>query len=279
MIGERDIPYLLSLLDDDSKIVKTEVTQALMSAGTRLEGMLRPFRMGLEPHRQQILDTICLKLRRRTFEKEWWEWINISASEQALEYALDRLAYLEHGTGHPHLGELLDQLEEQFYAKAYHLGIPQLLKFVFIDLGLSPPEEDYYDPRNSNLVYVIQHKSGIPISLSCIAILLAQRLKLNLYGWNLPGHFMLMSETENSIRIYDPFNKGKTIPPKTYHYLKRSLTLKKIPMAALKATKEDIILRVLRNLINAYARKGDKDSEKFYKEVLNELIERIRNFE
>ena len=49
---------------------------------------------------------------------------------------------------------------------------------------------DYYDPRNSYLNEVLDRRTGIPITLSAVAMAVGGRAGLEVVGVGLPGHFV-----------------------------------------------------------------------------------------
>jgi len=68
-------------------------------------------------------------------------------------------------------------------------------------------EKDYYDPDNSCMNMVLQRRTGIPITLGLLYMVVAQRLGLSLHGLNLPGHLMVGNSIEGVTNLLvDPFD-------------------------------------------------------------------------
>ena len=82
-----------------------------------------------------------------------------------------------------------------------------LMRHLFVDLGFSGNLRQYYDPRNSYLNEVVARRTGIPISLSVLAIVIGRRLGVPLAGVGLPGHFLLRDRVDPEIFV-DPFDRG-----------------------------------------------------------------------
>ena len=57
--------------------------------------------------------------------------------------------------------------------------------------ALRATKQNYYDPENSYLNRVMDRRTGNPINLCLLYILLARRLRLPVAGIGLPGHFHL----------------------------------------------------------------------------------------
>src|SRR4029453_10374521 len=71
--------------------------------------------------------------------------------------------------------------------------------------------EKYEDPRNSFLNEVLDHRTGIPITLSLVYMEVARRAGLHIDGVNFPGHFLVRCpevRRGSSGLIIDPFHGG-----------------------------------------------------------------------
>jgi len=66
-----------------------------------------------------------------------------------------------------------------------------LNRVLFHEWGFHGNTENYTDPRNSFLDQVLERRTGLPISLSVIYLLVAGRAGLELEPVGLPGHFLV----------------------------------------------------------------------------------------
>jgi regulator of sirC expression with transglutaminase-like and TPR domain len=73
--------------------------------------------------------------------------------------------------------------------------------------GLRGNEDDYYNARNSLLPCLIDSRLGIPISLSVLYMIVAQRAVCVVDGINLPGHFVV----RHGGVLLDPFHQGRIL--------------------------------------------------------------------
>ena len=89
--------------------------------------------------------------------------------------------------------------------------IAHLHEYLFDEVGFAGNEDDYYNPGNSYLPTVLETKRGLPITLSLIYKLVAERVGLRVHGVGLPGHFMVAVETEDSAMLIDPFSAGRML--------------------------------------------------------------------
>lgn len=72
-------------------------------------------------------------------------------------------------------------------------------------------QEDYYDPDNSMLNYVLERRVGIPISLSVVWIEVGRRLKWPIAGVALPGHFLIRIDDPERYVLADPYHDGRSL--------------------------------------------------------------------
>jgi regulator of sirC expression with transglutaminase-like and TPR domain len=102
---------------------------------------------------------------------------------------------------------------------------------------------------------VLERKLGIPISLSCVALLVAQRLDLPVCGIGAPGHFLCFYGEPSipSGTFFDPFNGFRNYSRAQVEEMVRALGNKPEPTMFAPVNEREIVARSLRNLI-AYHR-------------------------
>jgi len=89
--------------------------------------------------------------------------------------------------------------------------LAHLHEFLFEEQGFAGNVDDYYNPGNSYLPTVLQTKRGLPITLSLVYKLVAERVGLRVHGVGLPGHFMVAVEMDDSAMLIDPFSQGRML--------------------------------------------------------------------
>ena len=84
--------------------------------------------------------------------------------------------------------------------------------FMFEEMGFTGNQLNYYDPRNSFLNHVIDHRMGIPITLSILYMEVGSRARLRVEGIGLPSHFIVRAFSAGSTQgtLVDPFH-GTTL--------------------------------------------------------------------
>ena len=83
--------------------------------------------------------------------------------------------------------------------------------YLFDELSFTGNEENYYDPENSYLNCVMDRRTGNPINLCLVYMMLARRLRLPVAGIGLPGHFVCRYQSSAVELYFDPFNHGRLL--------------------------------------------------------------------
>jgi len=138
---------------------------------------------------------------------------------------------------------------------------------LFQQRGFKGNQSHYYDPCNSHLNAVLEHKLGIPITLSIIYLEIAWRLQLPLRGISFPGHFLVKLPVDEGVIVLDPFFEGVTLSEDDLHQRIKSLAdsaahaqaSNPINVLGLLCAidKRSILIRLLRNLKLIYQRRED----------------------
>ncbi|MGH2567190.1 MAG: transglutaminase-like domain-containing protein, partial [Bacteroidota bacterium] len=148
-----------------------------------------------------------------------------------------------------------------------------LAHFLFKVRRLRGADSDYYNPINSNLIYVIEEKRGIPISLACVYILVGRRLKYDIEGINFPGHFLARAVSGKRSFIVDCYNGGRCLGEQEAVSWNNGPPVPITDLLPLECDALTIIARVLRNLTNAYQQEGNVNNV----ELMTELLEMMES--
>ena len=127
-----------------------------------------------------------------------------------------------------------------------------LNRVLFHEYSLHGNAENYRDPLNSFLDQVLIRRKGIPISLSIVYLLVAERIGLQLEPVGLPGHFLVGCYEESAPFFVDPFNAGLLLgAEEVFELVKQSLPSASILDLAPTPVRE-VLTRCCRNLVNHY---------------------------
>jgi regulator of sirC expression with transglutaminase-like and TPR domain len=138
------------------------------------------------------------------------------------------------------------------------LSTSLLNRLVFNELGFRGNFENYSDPRNSFLSYVIDQRKGIPLTLALVYIDIAVSAGIDAFGIGMPGHFLVGVNEQGRTTLVDCFN-GRIVDEEDCRAKLDEIFEGRIELAPhhLKRTPtRQILSRLLTNLKAAYARCG-----------------------
>lgn len=195
----------------------------------------------------------------------------LDLGEIALELAREEYPHLD---VEAYLGELAGMAHEvrRYLGGSLECQVAGLCRYLFHEMGFRGNAQDYYDPRNSYLNEVLDRRTGIPLTLSVVAIAVGNRAGMHVVGVGLPGHFIAKAVRNGHEVLFDPFHGGRRLRPADCENVVRHATGMSFDATpeALQATPTALIVaRMLTNLKGIYLRQGD-----FCRAV--RVIERIR---
>ena len=253
MADTQQLPYLIELLDDESPLVRQTIIRELASFGSQLYEELNHLPVEITPKEKSLLNTVLEGPRRSFLKREWPLWFGLPDDRERLQTALTLLAEYQSGLEFKgRLNVMLDGLAQEYRAQYPASDAYTLAEFLFKRKAFGGATDDYYNPQNSNLIYVFKHRRGIPISLSCVYMLVGWRLGLNIRGCNSPRHFLAIVDHENRKDLVDCFHAGRIVGQKDIATLSRESSLTLEDALKLEADSFSIVRRILGNLIFAY---------------------------
>lgn len=150
-------------------------------------------------------------------------------------------------------------------------------RVLFHEYGFRGNIEDYTDPENSFLHRVLETRKGLPISLSILYLLIAERCGVRLEPVGLPGHFVVGCFRDEHVFFVDAFDRGRFLTPeellgylagRDHSPLTRSLT---------PSTVREVLCRCCRNLANHYAEAGLQPLARLYASFVEEFDAAIQS--
>ncbi len=271
----RQLPYLLQLADDESETVRNAVLQEVLRYGPRFEASLEALEPPADPGQRAALQTMIDAHFARRLRDAWPGWLRLVPGNSKLETAFELLAEYQLKLGYTtSLKDLLDTLAEEYDACYKQRNALSLANFLFKRKQLCGARKDYYNPRNSNLIYVIHARRGLPISLASVYILVGHRLGLSIEGCNFPMHFLARTVVRGHTLLVDCFNGGRIVQPNEVGVLNRRLPRQLQKLIAMQIDAEVLISRVLRNLVRAYQEAADTTSRDLMRDLLDDLQRR-----
>lgn len=273
----KQLPYLLQLLEDDSEVVRAGVIKALAAYGPELPSELEKQAYEISAEGRRVLAGILGSHKREWLRRVWRDWYRPDEDLASLEAALGLLGEFQamgRGSEARALPALLDRLAAEYRSLHGVADDPLILAdFLFKTKRLSgAPEEEYYHPDHSSILFALEHKRGLPITLACIYMLAGARLGMNITGCALPGHFLARAEYGGRRFFVDGFHGGRVLSAKAVLDLYASggsANLQEVLKTP--ADVQIIVRRVLTNLAYAYEKREDHENSRVMADLLRDM--------
>lgn len=277
----QEIRALIVLMDDPDVFVQQKVNERLSGLEERHVPMLDQIREETEDMaiRRRVTDLIR-KLTFSSFEQEFVEFLEYGVDNpEKLEKGLFLLSRIDNPTLRTDLyRRQLDKMAlrlEPSVRTALSPGekLQTFISFFFEHEFFKGAREDYMHPANSFLHKVLQRRRGIPIALSMVMLFVARRLDFPLHGVNMPLHFLLKYEVDNQSVYIDPFNNGRIVSLDQCSFFLRNHGITPCSSHFEKASEMDMLARSVRNLINGFDEKGEKERVGELKRLLGYIMQ------
>jgi regulator of sirC expression with transglutaminase-like and TPR domain len=119
------------------------------------------------------------------------------------------------------------------------------------DLSFKGDSATYDDPRNANLMHVIDRRKGLPVALGVLYIHTARCQGWWAEGLNFPNHFLIRIQLDGSQVILDPFHQGRVMDAPALRGLIRDMSNGKTeltPAATQAVSDRQVLLRMQNNI-------------------------------
>jgi regulator of sirC expression with transglutaminase-like and TPR domain len=270
----KEFKALVSLLDDEDEQIVSHVQQKIISLGTGIIPNLEQewesnFNSQVQRRIEDLIHTLQYELLKERL-KSWYE-----SEDQDLLNGMWLVATYQY----PDLELIkLKQELEQIYYETWLEFKPDLYPFdqvklinsvIFNKLKFGANTKNFHSPGNSMINIVLESRKGNPITLCVIYMLVAQKLKLPVYGVNLPNLFVLTYKDERHQQFYiNAFNKGLIFSKQDIENYINELHLSPQSSFYEPCSNLEIIRRVFRNLIMSFDKMGEHAKAEEVKELL-----------
>ena len=255
-----ELRALLHLLDDPDPTVQGSVQERLAHLGRDALPGLRALRDTVPAEQRSTVDDLIHTLHLRDVETAWHATLNanpVHLERGAFLLALYRFPQLDIAAYQEQLDHWADEVRPAVEAATGAQRALVVSEFMADTLEFTGNRDHYYDPNNSYLNRVIDRRTGIPISLSVVLLLLARRLDLPLCGVNMPAHFLVKYAGPGGELYLDPFNDGAVVQKDDCVRFLLKAGVRAHPRFLACASATDTLLRMGRNLL-AIARESDQ---------------------
>ena len=270
---EAELKALVSLLDDEDEQIVAHIEEKIRSLGKEIIPYLEQewestFNPGLQRKIEDLIHTLQFQVLKERLQN-WYE-----DPEQDLLTGLWLISTYQYPD--IELSKLKQDLE-QIYYEAWLEFRPDLHPFdqvkvinsvFFNKLKFGANTKNFHSPGNSLINIVLETRKGNPISLCVIYMLVAQKLKLPIYGVNLPNLFILTFKDEKVQFYINAFNRGLIFSKQDIENYIHELRLTPQESFFQPCSSLEIIRRTLRNLVMSFDKMGEHAKAEEVKELL-----------
>lgn len=269
-----ELKALVSLLDDEDAKIISHVEEKIRSLGTPIIPFLeQEWESNFSPQVQRRIEELIHALQYELLKERIQAWYD--SPEQDLLTGM----WLVSTYQYPDIELIkLKQDLEQIYYETWLEFKPDLLPFdqvkvvnsvLFNKLKFGANTKNFHSPGNSLINIVLESHRGNPITLCVIYLLVAQKLKLPIYGVNLPNLFVLTYKDNRQEQFYiNAFNKGLIFTHQDIENYINELRLTPQSSFFEPCANLEIIRRVFRNLIMSFDKMGEHAKAEEVKELL-----------
>lgn len=276
-LDEKNLKALVSLLADEDVEILRHVRDKIISLGEPLIPFLeQEWESNFNPLVQKRIIEIIHRVQFSSLKNRLKVWKD--STEQDLIEALWLIATYQY----PDLdkNKVKAELEQIFYEVWPDMqeemrpmdAVKVINNVLFNKLKFSANTKNFHSPSNSMINSVLESRKGNPISLCLVYMLVAQKLKLPVYGVNLPNLFILTYKTDKEQFYINAFNKGLIFSKADIDNYLSHLSLSPNPVFYEPCTHVDIVARIFRNLIASFEKISELEKAKEVKQLL-EIIE------
>lgn len=272
-LNERELKALVSLLDDQDDQIVNQIVDKIRSLGKEIIPFLEnEWETNFNPSVQRRIEELIHDLQYELLKDRIQDWYD--SKDQDLLTGLWLVATYQY----PDLElEKIRQDLEQIYYDAWLEFKPDLYPYdqikilnsvLFNKLKFGANTKNFHSPGNSMINIVLETHKGNPITLCIIYMLVAQKLKMPVYGVNLPNLFIVTYKEEKNQFYINAFNKGLIFTKQDIENYIHELRLTPQDSFFEPCSNLEIIRRVFRNLIMSFDKMGEHAKAEEVKELL-----------
>nr|WP_262910504.1 transglutaminase-like domain-containing protein [Pontibacter silvestris] len=254
---------MISLLDDSDYEVASHVEKRIVSLGTSIIPYLEEeWEETLNTDLQKKIEDLIHDLQFDGLLQRIQEWKN-NGAENLLEGMWLVNSYLYPDIELSTITKAIDQLYFDAWASMQdnmhpYDQVKALNNVLFREKRFSANTKNFHSPANSMLHLALETKRGNPLTLCVIYMTLAQRLKMPVYGVNLPNLFILTYKLDDRLQFYiNVYNKGLILSKSDIDNYILQLNLNPLDIFYEPCSNIEIVKRALRNLAFSFEKMDD----------------------
>lgn len=276
---------LVSLLDDPDQQIFDQIKSELINYGNAIVPILEDkWEKSFDQKIQSRLENLIHKIQLSNVGAQLLDWKKNDDSYLDAAIIIAKYQYPE--LDEARVRDFVDQLSQDIWIELNPnytaMEKASIINKVFFSIyGFRGNKNDFHNPRNAYINQVLDCRKGSPISLAIIFLEVASRLKIPIYGVNLPEHFVLAyadlplpfgdeNDPDNILFYINLFNQGSFFQLEDIEEFLVQLKMESKPEFYLPCSKLEVVKRLMSNLIYSYHQV--KDEEK-----VNDLLDLRKN--
>jgi regulator of sirC expression with transglutaminase-like and TPR domain len=273
-LKKTELKALISLLDDPDHEIFSHVKEKLISYGNEVVDVLeKEWSKNLNPIVQERIEGLIYELQVEQRTRLFVEWKE--SKEQDLMTGLWLISTIQYPDYL--FADLKKEIELLFLEVWQKIdinlkgreAISEFNEIFFGEMKFGANTKNFHSPENSIIKSVLASRKGNPISLAMVYLMIGKKLKIPVFGVNLPNLFVLTYIDDHEQFYINIFNKGLVFLKKDIESYIQQLNLSYQDSYFNPCTNLDIIKRFLRNVMVSYEKNGQNDKKE---EVRNLLL-------
>jgi regulator of sirC expression with transglutaminase-like and TPR domain len=271
----RELNALVSLIDEPDQSMFDQVRNKIFAYGVDAVPLLEEaWDTTADGDVQKRIETIIHTIQFDHNFHQFNLWRNTPAQDLLVGFILvAKYQYpeLNEKTITDQVGQIIQDVWLEINNNLTPLEKVKIINHIFYDVhGFRGNKRDIQSPQNSYINSVLETRKANPISLSIIYMVVAQSLKIPIYGINLPQNFILAylndfvddysKVTRRQVQFYlNIFNNGAVFTQREVEMFLRQINLEQDDRYFLPCDNVTIIRRVMNNLIFSYENSGNPE--------------------
>jgi regulator of sirC expression with transglutaminase-like and TPR domain len=265
----KKLAALINLLDEPDENAFRAVEEKICLFGKDAIALLeQAWENTFDPLIQERITSILKKIRQDIAGSDFSAWLMFGSSDLLKGFLIVNRV-LQPETNEEALTIRVEQMKMDIWLEMNEnmtaLENIKVINHVFY--GIQKFEADKVNPnalQNFFLDSILETRKGSPLTLGMLYMLLAQKLKMPVFGVNLPRHFILAYledfesfgelEDRNILFYINPFSKGSVFTRREIELFIRQLGLKADMSYFNPSTNADIIRQLINTLVFLYNR-------------------------
>ncbi len=276
-IKNTELKSLVALLDDPDEEVFENVFNRLCEYGPAVIPSLESEWMhNLDEMVQERLETLIHTIQFDYVKSELKTWA-LNDSKDLLKGLLIINKYQYPDADNQKIIEQIELLKKNIWIELNYQLTPleqvRVFNLIFFKHSKYEPNiENIHDPKNNFISHILESKKSNPIGIALLYLLLAQQLRMPIYGVCLKQYFILcfidadifhtdssMMNAQDILFYINPYNKGAIFNNQEIHAYLRRMKLEPKDKYFYPASNIEIVKELLDTILQNFEMQGEKE--------------------